>query len=99
MNEVKSQEIEQLHEDIEDLRQHIHKLESAVATLIHSLVYGVIHKGQRYYPIEINRFNDECDHPKIVEIRLDSEKLIKELGGDREFIEIFLNPSKYKPNE
>lgn len=87
MNEIVSEEVEQLHEDIENLRQQISKLETVIAYLIHESVYDRIYGSATSQSLGIQNITSD----RILARKENCKKLIQELGGARQFIDIFLN--------
>ena len=86
-------ELDDLYQEIHNLTEQIHNLEEAVAILIYTVMFQAIYGGDALVQslskdILIN--NAE----KFIHIPLNSQKVIEEFGGDRNFIERFLNPSK-----
>ena len=88
MNEITSEEVEGLYEDIENLRQQISKLESVIAYLIHESAYRITYGNAAGAPMGVRSITSD----RILQRKENSEKLIQEVGGARDFIDIFLNP-------
>lgn len=86
------EELNQLHEDIHNLTEQIHKLEDAVAILICAVINQAIYGTPSVQRLTQNELIEMCE--RFMHIPSESRKLIDELGGNREFIEKFLNPRK-----
>ena len=91
MNQTTDNIIDDLYEEIQNLTAQIHTLESALAILIHKLVYDTIYKGDGMESLNVGTFTENAE--RYIHIPHDSQELIRSLGGDRKFIEKFLSPS------
>ena len=86
-------EMEALYQDIQNLNQQIHQLEEAVAALIYTLMFKTIY-GAEASVQTITKEELIRNAERFRNIPISSQKTIKEFGADRDFIEMFINPSK-----
>ena len=84
-----SQEINELYEDNENLRQRIHELESVIAHLVHESVHHELHGKVS----GVHLTDKHITSDRIKNRQRYSNDFIQELGGPREFLKLFMgNP-------